>query len=120
MTTPRRAARSASIFLLLLCAATVNAAPPDPLPRAQPEDVGLSSARLERITAVLKSYADNGKVAGSVALVARRGKLVYFEAAGQRDREAHSPMRTDSIFRIASQSKAIVSVGAMMLVEQGK
>ncbi|MEP7246956.1 MAG: serine hydrolase domain-containing protein [Gammaproteobacteria bacterium] len=99
-------------------AAAVNAA--DPLPRAQPEEVGMSSAGLAQLTAVLKSYPDNGKLGGSVALIARRGKLVYFEAFGQRDREAHSPMRTDSVFRIASQSKAVVSVGAMLLVEQGK
>ena len=59
-------------------------------------------------------------MAGSVTLVARRGRIAYFEAFGDRDREANAPMQTDAIFRIASQSKAIVSVAAMTLVEEGK
>jgi CubicO group peptidase (beta-lactamase class C family) len=68
----------------------------------------------------LKAYVDDGQVAGSVTLVARRGRIAYFEAFGNRDREANAPMQTDAIFRIASQSKAIVSVAAMTLVEEGK
>ena len=80
----------------------------------------MSSERLARLTAGLKRYTDEGKVAGSVALVARRGKLVYLEAFGDRDREARARMQADSIFRIASQTKAIVVTGAMLLVEQGK
>jgi CubicO group peptidase (beta-lactamase class C family) len=103
-----------------LAAVSAHAASPDPLPRARPEDVGMSSERLANLTPVLKSYVDTQQVAGSVALVARRGKLVYFEAFGQQDRESRTPMRTDSIFRIASQSKAVVTAAAMMLVEQGK
>ena len=55
-----------------------------------------------------------------MTLVARRGRIAYFEAFGQRDREANAPMQTDAIFRIASQSKAIVSVAAMTFVEEGK
>ena len=111
--------------VVLLCATLIHAsvaaaAPPDPLPRARPEQVGMSAQRLANLTPVLKSYVDNQQVAGSVALVARRGKLVYFEAFGQADREARVPMQTDSIFRIASQTKAIVTTAAMMLVEQGK
>jgi CubicO group peptidase (beta-lactamase class C family) len=102
----------------LAWAAAIQAA--DPLPRARPESVGMSSQRLATLTPVLKSYVDNEQVAGSVALVARRGKLVYFEAFGQQDREARVPMQTDSIFRIASQSKAVVTTAAMILVEQGK
>ena len=112
----------AALFLVtvFLAASAAWASAPEPLPRAQPEEVGMSSERLARLTAGLKSYTDQGKVVGSVALVARRGKLVYLEAFGERDREAHAPMRTDSIFRIASQTKAIVVTGAMLLVEQGK
>ncbi len=91
-----------------------------PLPRARPEEVGVSSERLERLTATLHRYVDEGRLAGGVALVARRGKLIYLEAFGQRDREAGSPMRPDTIFRIASQTKAIVSVGAMVLEEEGR
>lgn len=107
-------------FLVAIAFAAVASAAPDPLPRARPEQVGMSAQRLANLTPVLKSYVDSQQVAGSVALVARRGKLVYFEAFGQADREARVPMQTDSIFRIASQSKAIVTTAAMMLVEQGK
>jgi CubicO group peptidase (beta-lactamase class C family) len=116
----RDRSRAALFLLTLFCTAALQAATPDPLPRARPEDVGLSSSRLAQLTPVLQSYVDENKVAGSVALVARRGKLVYFEAFGQRSREEHSPMRTDSVFRIASQSKALVTTAAMILVEQGK
>jgi CubicO group peptidase (beta-lactamase class C family) len=86
----------------------------------RPEDVGLSTERLERLTAALQQYVDDDKLAGSVTLIARRGKIAYLEAVGERDRESQAPMRTDSIFRIASQSKAIVSVGALLLAEEGK
>ena len=102
----------------LVWAVAVQAA--DPLPRARPEDVGMSAERLASLTPVLKGYVDRQQLAGSVALVARRGKLVYYEAFGQQDREARAPMQVDSIFRIASQSKAIVTTAAMILVEQGK
>jgi CubicO group peptidase (beta-lactamase class C family) len=88
--------------------------------RALPESVGLSSARLERLTSALNDYVKNGKLSGGVALVARRGKVVYLDAFGQRDRETKSPMREDAIFRIASQSKALVSVGVMILQEEGR
>ena len=87
---------------------------------ASPDSVGLSAERLERLSDTLQAYVDKGEVAGSVTLVARRGRIAYFEAFGQRDREANAPMQTDAIFRIASQSKAIVSVAAMTLVEEGK
>jgi CubicO group peptidase (beta-lactamase class C family) len=85
-----------------------------------PDSVGLSAERLDRLSEALQAYVDDGKVAGSVTLVARRGRIAYFEAFGSRDAEANAPMQTDAIFRIASQSKAIVSVAAMTLVEEGK
>jgi CubicO group peptidase (beta-lactamase class C family) len=90
------------------------------LQRAKPESVGLSSERLQRLSDALQQYVEEGKLPGGVALVARRGKVAYIEAFGQRDREAKAPMREDAIFRIASQSKAIVSVGVMILQEEGK
>lgn len=90
------------------------------LPRAVPEEVGMSSARLERLTDVLNAYADRGELAGGTAIVVRRGKVAYLEAFGQRDMETRSPMTTDAIFRIASQTKAPISVGVMMLQEEGK
>jgi CubicO group peptidase (beta-lactamase class C family) len=87
---------------------------------ARPEDAGLSSERLERLTLALEEYVERDELAGSVTLIARRGKIAYLQAVGQRDRESGAPMRTDAIFRIASQSKAIVSVGALILAEEGK
>ena len=88
--------------------------------RGAPEDVGMSGERLARLSAALQAYADDQRLAGSVTLVARDGKIVYLEAFGQRDREAGDAMSEDDIFRIASQSKAIVSVAVMMLEEQGE
>ncbi len=110
---------------LLLAVALQPAVAPQPataqdLPRATPEEVGMSSARLERLSDALQAYVDNGEVAGTATIVLRRGKIVYLEAFGQRDREARSPMTTDAIFRIASQTKAPISVGIMMLQEEGK
>ncbi len=90
------------------------------LPRAKPEDVGMSSQRLGLLSTTLDAYAKNGQLAGGVAMVLRRGKVAYLHTFGQRDREANAPMAADAIFRIASQSKAITSVGIMMLQEEGK
>jgi len=92
----------------------------EPLPRAVPEEVGMSSARLERMREVLGQYVDEGRLVGSVALVARHGRVVYLEAFGQRDREADAAMRPDDIFRIASQTKALISTAAMILQEEGR
>lgn len=108
------------LFLFLAGLGTVPAVYAQSLSRAQPEDVGLSSDRLERLSAVLDKYVEDGRLPGGVALVARRGKLVYLEAFGQRDLEVGAPMRDDTIFRIASQTKALVSVGVMILQEEGR
>lgn len=97
----------------------VSAAPAQELPHARPESVGMSSERLERITGMLGDYVDRGQLAGAVAMVLRDGKVVYEQAVGYRDAEAVAPMEMDAIFRIASQTKALVSVGIMMLQEEG-
>jgi CubicO group peptidase (beta-lactamase class C family) len=89
------------------------------LPLARPEEVGMSSERLARLTATLEQYVADGKLAGGVALVARRGRVAYYDAFGMRDREARAGMTEDAIFRIASQTKALVSVAVMMLQEEG-
>ncbi|HUG39333.1 MAG TPA: serine hydrolase domain-containing protein, partial [Longimicrobiales bacterium] len=86
----------------------------------RPEAVGLSSERLERLTTVLHEYVGDDRLPGGVVLLARRGQVAYLEAFGHRDREAGAPMREDAIFRIASQTKALVSVGVMMLQEEGR
>jgi CubicO group peptidase (beta-lactamase class C family) len=91
-----------------------------PLPHATPEDVGLSTAGLVRLGAVMRGEVERGRVPGAVALVARRGRLAYFESYGLRDPGSGAPMATDSIFRIYSMTKPIVSVAAMMLWEEGR
>jgi len=91
------------------------------LPRAaKPEEVGLSSERLQRLTDTFQGYVKDGKLAGAVVLVTRRGKIAYSGAFGSRDIDTHAPMKEDAIFRIASQTKALVSVAAMQLQEEGK
>jgi len=91
------------------------------IPRAgKPEDVGFSSERLQRLTDVLSRDIGAGIVPGAVALIARNGKIVLHEALGFRDREANAPMKLDTMFRIASMTKPLTSVAAMMLAEEGK
>jgi CubicO group peptidase (beta-lactamase class C family) len=90
------------------------------LPHAAPADAGFSAARLDHITQVLKDDAAKGVVPGSVLLIARHGKVVYFEASGMLDPTTKAPMTKDAIFRVYSMSKAMTSVSAMMLVEEGK
>jgi len=89
------------------------------LPTARPEEVGMSSERLARIRTGMQRYVDRGLVPGVVTLVARRGRVVHFEAIGYRDVEAKTPMTTDTIFRIASMTKPIASVALMTLYEEG-
>ena len=81
---------------------------------------GVSTARLARIDAMLQSYVDQGLIPGAVALVLRDGRPVYQKAVGWADREAPRPMQMDTVFRIASQTKAITSVAVLTLVEEGK
>ena len=90
------------------------------LTRAVPEAVGMSSERLERLTDALQGYVDDGQMSGAVAIVVRRGRIAYLEAVGQRDVASGSPMTTDAIFRIASQTKALASTGVMLLQEEGR
>ena len=91
-----------------------------PLPAAAPEDVGLSTAGLARLGSVMRGEIERGRVPGAVALVARRGRVAYFESYGRRDPRSPDPMARDSIFRIYSMTKPIVSVAVMMLWEQGR
>ena len=86
----------------------------------KPEEVGLSSSRLGRVTEHLRRYIDAGKLAGTLTLVARHGKIAYFEPLGHLEVERKRAVATDSIFRIYSMTKPIVSVGLMMLWEEGR
>lgn len=90
-----------------------------PLPNATPEEVGLSSERLARLSNVMQAYVEDGRVAGGVAMILRQGQVAYHHAFGMADREAATPMQTDTLFRIASMSKAITSLAVMMLFEEG-
>src|SRR5215813_3653436 len=87
---------------------------------AKPEEVGLSSPRLARIGEHWQRYIDAGKLAGTLTLIARRGKVAYCEAQGHLETERRRPVAPDSVWRIYSMTKPITSVGLMMLYEQGR
>jgi CubicO group peptidase (beta-lactamase class C family) len=89
------------------------------LPTGDPEQLGFSRDRLGRLTQTLDEYVAGRKLAGGVVLVARHGRVAYLHPFGMRDVEAGSAMQADAIFRIASQTKALVSAGIMMLMEDG-
>lgn len=104
----------------LLSVVLVSIARAAPLPEALPEDVGMSSARLERLSAAMQRAVDSGELPGVVVVLARDGKLVYSNTFGWQNRAANIRMRVDSIFRVYSMTKPVVSVAAMMLVEEGR
>lgn len=85
-----------------------------------PESVGMSKERLERIEPVVQEYIHNGRVAGAVVMIIRKGKIVYYKGIGEDDNVAKTLLRRDAIFRIASQTKAVTSAAVMMLFEEGK
>ncbi len=108
---------------LVACLLSICAAPSvwgQGLPHVSPESLGLSPERLERIGAVSQALVDEGKIVGALGLIARKGKIGYFETWGMQNREKNQAMRPDTIFRIRSQTKAIVSTAIMMLFEEGK
>jgi len=101
-----------TLFMLPVMAAT--------LPTSKPEDVGISSERLQRIDQMIQRRIDAREMAGAVAIVARKGKIVHFQAVGMRDLESKQPMTKDTIFRIASMTKPITGVAIMMMIEEGR
>src|SRR5262249_48710724 len=90
------------------------------LPRADPEDAGMSPTRVAHIAAVRAGDCGRGQLPGAVVAIARRGKLVAHDAYGYRDKAAGLPMTTDCIFNIASMTKPMTAVAALMLVEEGR
>lgn len=90
------------------------------LPMAAPEEVGFDSAQLAKIAPFFQQRVDNGEIAGVVTLVARHGKIVNFEAIGYQDVARDIPMQKDTIFRVYSMTKPIVSAALMMLYQDGK
>ena len=114
-----RTARLSSVLFLLVfgISSLVSAAT---MPTAEPEEVGLSSERLERIHELMQQNIDAGNFAGAVTVVARHGRVAYFEAHGMMDLEAQKPMAKDAIFSIMSMTKPIVGVSILMMLEEGK
>ena len=108
------------LFVLLSAVLAAVAASAADLPTATPEEVGLSSSRLARITETLRADVEAGRIPGAVVIVARKGRIAYAEAVGFRDKAAGSRMTMDSNFRIASMTKPMVSVATMMLYEDGR
>ena len=109
------------VFLVALALGAASPASAQGIPKVQQaEEVGFLSTRLKRLSDRLNEGVQKGEIPGAVVLIARNGKIVMFDAFGFRDREAKAPMTTDAIFRIASMTKPIVSVAAMMLVEDGR
>jgi CubicO group peptidase (beta-lactamase class C family) len=108
----------------LLCAVAFLSVPvavsAQSLQPAKPEEVGLSSQRLAKIAEVFNQEIKDQKIPGAVIMIARKGKVAYHEAFGAQDKSAERTMAKDSIFRIYSMTKALASVGAMILVEDGK
>src|SRR5580700_12291549 len=112
-----KSTRLTPLLLIPLMAAPLTAAN---LPTGKPEDAGMSSERLHRIHDAVQRHIDAGEISGAVTLVARRGRLVHFEAHGLMDIESNRAMQKDAIFRIASMSKPITGVAVMMMLEEGK
>jgi CubicO group peptidase (beta-lactamase class C family) len=109
-----------SFILILIWLAVPAGLAAAAFPQARPAEVGLSAERLERLTAVTQEYVSAGRLPGAVILLVRDGKAAYFRSFGLLDPEKKTPMPTNAIFRIASQSKALTSVAVMMLMEEGK
>jgi len=112
--------RGLVITLTALSAATLVAASGGVPTTSKAEEVGMSAERLTRIHDTVLKHVEAKDVAGAVAIVSRRGKIVFFDAQGQADIDAKKPMMKDSIFRLASMSKPITAVAVMMMLEEGK
>ena len=89
-------------------------------PTGKPEDVGLSSERLKRVAELVQRHVTAGSFSGAVTLVARNGRIAYYEAQGLMDLETKKPMVKDGIFRMMSMTKPVVGVAILMMMEEGK
>ena len=115
---PRINSRLIFTFVILVLSSSTTVAAD--FSRARPEGLGMSSERLGRLDTVLNSYVEKDQIAGQVLLVLRNGRIVHSLANGMRDIGTGEPMTEDTIFRIASQTKAIVSTAIMILHERGQ
>lgn len=113
-----KSVRAVLIAALAMLASGVvaDALPPAPSPAA----AGFSAARLQRLTNKFEGDVRSGAIPGAVVLIVRNGKVAYFKTFGERDRAANAPMQPDSIFRIASMTKPVTTMAALMLVEEGR
>lgn len=107
-------------FFLVLAFSWIVLSRAADLPRADPESLGFSAERLARIKPVIQREVEKGQYPGAVMLVARNGRIVYFESVGQLDPAGGKPMTRDAIFRLYSMTKPYTSVAIMMLMEEGK
>ncbi len=107
-------------IIFIIFVSSFSFAQETPLPEAQPETVGFSPDRLNQIDLIFKAGIEDNKIPGAVIAIARRGKLVYYKAFGMQNAEKNIPMSKDSIFRIYSMTKPLVSVAVMKLHEEGK
>src|SRR6187549_4034677 len=89
-------------------------------PSAKPEEVGLSSERLKRVAELVQRHITAGSFSGAVTLVARNGRIAYYDAQGVMDLETKKPMVKDGIFRIMSMTKPVIGVATLMMIEEGK
>ncbi|MEM9941600.1 MAG: serine hydrolase domain-containing protein [Planctomycetota bacterium] len=113
--------------LLYLCCAGIFILQPNlilaqsaEVPVVEPAEVGMSASKLAKVDTAMKELVAKKRLAGGVVAIARKGKIVHLKAYGKRDIEAELPMEKDTIFRIFSMTKSIVTAGALMLVEEGK
>ena len=112
--------RNFLLFFFLLLVFTKAAVAQKTLQVTAPEMARMSPERLKRIDTMLAGWVERGRTNGAVALIVRDGKIVYHKAFGHNDEDRKDPVQKDDIYRIASQTKAITSVAAMMLYEEGK
>lgn len=106
------------LAFLLAVALLANPIVAEDVKAVRPEDVGLSSPRLERISNLIRGHIEEKEMAGAVVLVARKGQIAYFEPFGQAD--VDKPMQKDTMFRIASMTKPLVTVAVLQLYEEGR
>ncbi len=117
---PRRAFAGFVLCCVTALASAQLLPPPQPLPTARPADVGLSAERLQRIGGWMRSEVEAKRIPGAAVMVLRNGRVAYVDVVGQQDAATGKPMARDSIFRIYSMTKPLVSVATLMLVEEGK
>jgi CubicO group peptidase (beta-lactamase class C family) len=116
----RRLLCLAYLLLVPLLGAAPAAAADPPLPRGTPASVGMSAERLARIGEALRGEVERNRLPGAVVAIARRGRLVHYEAIGYLDRERGTPMTTDAVFALASMTKPMAGVAALILLEEGR